>query len=198
MGSEQQEMLDKVRELNVQRTNASIDHWLQFSNMSTWQFWVSVSLLILPLVVLLIYLDRRKTFEILFFGFAIHALMNYFDSYGVAKGAVEHPYILIPGMPINLAINTALIPVLFMFTYQFCINQRRNVYLFGMIAAIFTGLGLGGLATATGFLNLYKGMNIWFVFAIDYLEFVLAYWLTMFFIKIRKQDSKGNETLNRL
>ncbi|GAA4706932.1 CBO0543 family protein [Brevibacillus fulvus] len=198
MSSEQQAMLVKIRELSEERTQASIDHWLQFSNMGTWQFWVSVVALIFPLAVLLIYLDRRRTFEILFFGFVVHVLMNYLDAYGVANGLVEHPYIIIPGMPINLAINTALIPVLFMLTYQYCINQSRNVYFFGLIAAVFTGLVLGGLATATEFLHLFKGMNIWYIFVIDYLEFVLAYWLTSFFLKIGNQDlnrKEGNQAI---
>src|SRR5690606_24625126 len=88
---EQRAMLDKIREGSIAHTEASMDHWLSYSHMGAWQFWVCVAALLLPLVVLLMRLDRRRTFQILFFGFVIHALMNYIDSYAVGNGSVVHP-----------------------------------------------------------------------------------------------------------
>jgi hypothetical protein len=101
-----------------------------------WHFWLNIVFLAGPLIVLLIWLDRQKIFLILFFGFAIHALMNYVDSVAVVKGLVIQPFPLTPIMNVNLSINTSFIPVTFMLTYQYCINRNKNVYIEGLVTSL--------------------------------------------------------------
>ncbi|WP_462409840.1 hypothetical protein [Neobacillus sp. Marseille-QA0830] len=100
----------------------------------------------------------------------------------VAKGVVTHVYPLLPTFNVNLSINTSVIPVIFMLAYQYGINKNRNLYLVGLAASIMTGLILAIISKSSGFLELHKWMKVWFVFLTDYLEFIMAYWLTSFFL----------------
>jgi len=43
-------------------TNGFINYWYQYSNLSTWQFWINVFAVILSLVVLYFFIDRRHVF----------------------------------------------------------------------------------------------------------------------------------------
>ncbi|MCE4051133.1 hypothetical protein [Bacillus sp. Au-Bac7] len=181
MKLEQQQMVDKMREMTNKADAFHTEYWSKFADFQDWHFWLNIVFLVGPLIVLLIWLDRQWIFQILFFGFAIHAMMNYLDSIAVVKGLVTHPYPLMPLMNINLSINTSFIPVTFMLTYQYCINRKKNLYIGGLFASIGTGIVLGGFAQAIDYLQMYKWMNIWFVFVFDYLQFVTAVLLVKFF-----------------
>mgnify|MGYP001097830593 CR=1 FL=1 len=190
MKIEQQHMVDKMREMTSKGDAFHTEYWSKFADFQDWHFWLNIVFLAGPLIVLLIWLDRQKIFQILFFGFAIHALMNYLDSVAVVKGLVIHPFPLTPVMNVNLSINTSFIPVTFMLTYQYCINRKKNVYIRGLFASFGTGILLGGFAQAIDYLQLFKWMNIGFIFLFDYLQFVIAVLLVKFFLSLREKKSK--------
>ncbi|MEK1831553.1 hypothetical protein AAAC51_29750 [Priestia megaterium] len=49
-------------------------YWAKYSDWGTWQFWILLALLVLPLVLLYFTIDRRRIFEVFFFGYAAHLL----------------------------------------------------------------------------------------------------------------------------
>ncbi|HWJ79907.1 MAG TPA: CBO0543 family protein [Niallia sp.] len=190
MTTSQNELINQFRELGKVVDNLSVDYWTEYASFNTWQFWLNLIFLFVPLLVLLRFIDRSQIFRILFFGFTIHALMNYFDSIAVGKGFVFHPYPIFPLFDINLSVNTSFIPVTFMLFYQYGVNKKKNMYIVGLVAALFTGIILGSLDDAIDLLRVYKGTNIFFIFLVDYIEFLLAYWLTCFFNRMRKKQEE--------
>jgi len=190
MTTSQNELINQFRELGKVVDNLSVDYWTEYASFNTWQFWLNLIFLFVPLLVLLKFIDRSQIFRILFFGFTIHALMNYFDSIAVGKGFVFHPYPIFPLFDINLSVNTSFIPVTFMLFYQYGVNKKKNMYIVGLVAALFTGIILGSLDDAIDLLRVYKGTNIFFIFLVDYIEFLLAYWLTCFFNRMRKKQEE--------
>jgi len=190
MANSQNELINQFRELGKVVDNLSVDYWTEYASFNTWQFWLNLIFLFVPLLVLLRFIDRSQIFRILFFGFTIHALMNYFDSIAVGKGFVFHPYPIFPLFDINLSVNTSFIPVTFMLFYQYGVNKKKNMYIVGLVAALFTGIILGSLDDAIDLLRVYKGTNIFFIFLVDYIEFLLAYWLTCFFNRMRKKQEE--------
>ena len=185
----QDNYIDQFRQMGKLVDKLSSAYWNDYASFDTWQFWLNIVFLIGPLIVLLLFIDRNQIFRILFFGFTIHALMNYIDATVVAKGFVFHPYPLIPIIDINLSINTSLIPVTFMLFYQYGLNKKKNLYVVGFVAAICTGIILGTFADSVDILRLYRENNVFFVFLVDYIEFILAFWLTCFFDYLTRKKS---------
>lgn len=195
MKQEQQQMVDKMREMTAKGDDFHTEYWSRFADFENWHFWLNIVFLLAPLILLLIFIDRKRIFQILFFGFAIHALMNYLDSVAVLKGLVFHPFPLTPLMNINLSINTSFIPVTFMLTYQYCINRNKNVYIGGIFASIGTGIVLGGFAKAIDYIQLYHWMNLGFIFLFDYLQFVTAILLVKFFMYLGEKKGRKDQMI---
>lgn len=107
MTAEQQEYLDKLGRLLQEHTQVMTEYWRQYSHAGTWQFWVNVAMLVVPLVVLYFTLDRRKVFLICFYGFSFHTLVAYVDSYMNRAGLWNYPYMIFPYMPSNLSIDAS-------------------------------------------------------------------------------------------
>lgn len=59
MNEEQRSIFDKIIEDYENLMSEGIDYWARFSNLDTWQFWVNVVFLILPLIVIWFSINRR-------------------------------------------------------------------------------------------------------------------------------------------
>ncbi|GGH79985.1 hypothetical protein JOD43_002272 [Pullulanibacillus pueri] len=191
MSHQQELLLDQIRKLNHQIADLNAHYWKLYNNVDTWQFWLNAVFLIVPLIVLLIYIDRKRVFQILFFGYTIHVLMNDLDIVSVLKGLVYHPYSLIPIPQVHLAIDTSFIPVFFMLVYQYSLNHKKNVYVLGILASACTGFLLGFFTEKTNLLQMYQWMHLWVLFLVNILEFFIAHWLTHFFLLFYR---RGNRT----
>ncbi len=118
-----------------------IDYWFQYV-AGTWQFWVYVAFIIVPLVVLYFYLDRRKAYFLGFYGFCVHMLAAYIDAYATNKGLWGFPYKAVPVLPASFSIDAVLIPVSFMLTYQWALNRNKNYYLYLTLLSVVFSFGL--------------------------------------------------------
>ncbi|WP_227413546.1 CBO0543 family protein [Cytobacillus luteolus] len=136
----QVDLFESLVEKRVQFNNEIDQYWEQFSNIDTWQFWACVAMLIIPLIILFVLLDRTRVFEIGFYGFSIHAITLYLDTYGIKEGLWGYPFQLSPYIVSNFTLDASLIPVTFMLIYQFTFHRSRLFYisnLAGIIAFAF-------------------------------------------------------------
>ncbi|WP_245976565.1 hypothetical protein [Paenibacillus prosopidis] len=90
MTKEQYDALEQLRHIKKSFSIESFDYWINFSNASTWQFWVNIALLVFPLITLYICIDKSKAFHIGFFGFNIHIWFTYIDQFGVLHGLWQY------------------------------------------------------------------------------------------------------------
>ncbi|MBP3952216.1 hypothetical protein [Bacillus suaedae] len=161
-------------------------YWNDYSHMGTWQFWIVVSLLVLPLVLLFFTLDRNRLFEILFFGYTVHMLWTYANIPLERQGYFVHTYFLTPLLPFALNMTASALPVGYLLIYQYCTNQNKNFYLYtGILSAVFA-FGFATVEKVVGLVTFAHGMNQLYLFLIDMIIAITAYWFTKFLLKCKE------------
>lgn len=166
-------------------------YWADFSSFSTWGFWFNVAMFALPLILLYFTLDRKKAFQIGFFGFNIHVWFGYFDTFGTVQGYWTYPYQMIPFMPNSFGMDAALIPVLFMLVYQWVIHTNRNYYLYALILAVFLSFVLKPFFVSINVFKFSMGANYFHLFLTYIVIIVLSKLITNLFLFFEKKASKN-------
>ncbi|GAB3042805.1 hypothetical protein [Virgibacillus ainsalahensis] len=177
----------KVRE---QLSNLYSEYWSLYSGMDTWYFWVNIASVLLPLIFLYFVIDRKRLFEISFFGFTIHILWMNVDTILAEQNFLIHPHTLTPLTTSGITVTAVLLPVTFMLLYQHCTNKGKNFYFYAVIASVIFAFGLGGLSSIFGLLEFHKGMNLTYLLFIDVGIAFLSLWFTKLFLKIKNTDRK--------
>ncbi|WP_312093956.1 hypothetical protein [Niallia sp.] len=157
-------------------------YWHEHSDWNNWQFWIILSLLILPLIILLIKVDKEKTLRILFFGYTVHMLWTYTETVLIRMGYMDHHYFLLPFLPQAIGLTSSFLPVSFMFVYQYCIKHEKNFLLWTAVLSAIMAFIFVPIEKQIGFLVMLKGLNNFHIFLIDIIITMIAYGLTKFFI----------------
>ena len=182
MTKEQGKRLDEILNLQEKVVSMWLDYWKDFSHLGTGPLWVIVSMLVVPLVILYFKIDRTKVFQIGFYGFNIHTWFTYSDAIAMRTGHVYYPFQAIPVMPVNFALDASLVPVTFMLVYQWCINNNKNVFFYGVITSVFFSFLFKPVMAAWDLIKLDNGMNYFFLF-LNYLAIlIMAIILTKVFL----------------
>lgn len=96
---------EKIFEKNKE-INALFDsYWNDYSNLETWQFWVVTFFFLSPLILLYFTVDRKRIFEVFFFGYTVHMLWTYGEIILARQGYFIHTYFLTPFIPYALSIK---------------------------------------------------------------------------------------------
>ncbi|MEK4669970.1 CBO0543 family protein [Niallia sp. FSL R7-0271] len=166
MKEEQRLLLEEIRKAEIAQSDRWLSYWQQYSNMDTWQFWVVLMMFLLPLLVLILFIDRKKVFQLGFYGYGIHLFFAIIDSFGVIKGLWIYPYKLLPGLPASIALDSSFVPVTYILLYQYILNNKKNYYIWMlMLCLVFAfflkplmvGLGLFRFGGRENFLMLFWG-----------------------------------------
>ncbi|RFU60989.1 hypothetical protein D0466_19900 [Peribacillus glennii] len=170
-------------------THLQEEYWFLHSNIDSWQFWVMLLMLVIPLIVLYFAIDKRKDklFLILFYGFNIHVWFTYIDSIGVRHGYWTYPYYLTPYFPFSFSLDSSLIPVAFLLVYQWTLNYNKNFYLYSIGLSIIIAFGLKPLLDSANLFELNKGMNYFYLFLLYCFIFILSKLIIEIFLKIQKR-----------
>ncbi|OAS84167.1 MULTISPECIES: CBO0543 family protein [Metabacillus] len=170
---EQSNRLVELKETQEKLSTQWIDYWYDYSSFNTWQFWVNVVFIIVPLISLYFFVDRRKIFLLGFFGFNIHVWLVYCDAILTRYNFIEYPYKAIPFLPINVGIDTSLVPILFILLYQWTLNKNKNFYLYSLILITFLSFIFKPLLATYHLIHLKQGMNHIYLF-ISYIIITLV------------------------
>jgi hypothetical protein len=174
-------LYEKKNELNTLYS----DYWNEYSSFGTWQFWVVLSLLVIPLIILCFTIDRKRIFELFFFGYTIHMLWTYIDIALGRNGYFVHKYFLTPLLPNAANITASVLPVGFLLTYQYCKNKQKKFYLYtGIISALFAFV-FASVEEYIGFVEFRKGMNQLYLFLLDIVIVFCSYWFTKFILRVK-------------
>lgn len=164
-------------------------YWNQYSNLSTWQFWIVISLLVLPLILLFFTVDRKRIFEVFFFGYTVHMLWSYIDIALGKNGYFVHTYFLTPLLPNATNITASVLPVGFLLLYQYCTNHKKNFYLFSLILSAIFSFGFASIEKSLGLVEFRKEMNTFHLFLLDIGIVFISYWFTKFILKLKRSSS---------
>lgn len=189
MTTNQMEQLNQIRNFETGATSTWVTYWLHYSHMGTWQFWFIVALLIGPLVALYYLMDRRKALLLGFYGFAVHMLFSYIDLFGTKNGLWEYPYKAFPVVPVNVALDTSFVPVVYMLMYQWALNRNVNYYVvLTGVSIVFAGV-IKPIFTVLNLFQMYNGMNYFYLFIGYLLIMLVSKWLTNVFIWLQRTES---------
>ncbi|MDQ0300388.1 hypothetical protein J2S78_002835 [Salibacterium salarium] len=180
------QIYEKSEELN----SLTSSYWNDYSNIWTWQFWVVVFLLVFPLILLYFIVDRKRVFELFFFGYTVHVLWTYTDIILEGFRYFVHTYFLTPLLPLALNMTASALPVGFLLLYQYCTNNEKNFYLYTLLLSGVFAFGFATIEEYLGLLEFEKGMNQLYIFLIDIAIAYIAYWGTKLILKFRVRDEK--------
>ncbi len=173
--------------------NRTYDYWMLYSHPGTWQFWTLLLLFVLPLVALFFFLDRRRALLIGFFGFNIHVWHTYVDLLGTNYGRWAYPYRLFPFMPESVVIDSSLVPVAFMYVYQWTLIRGKNFYGYAAALSLFFAFLVKPALITFGLFEMYAGMNVVLLWISFLFVAVVSKWITDVFlsIQIRGEGESG-------
>jgi hypothetical protein len=183
---DQLEKLEKIRKVEIEQSERWIDYWQEYSNFTTWQFWIGVAMLVIPLVLLILFIDRKKIFHLGFYGFSIHIFFAMTDAFGVLRGLWIYPYKLLPALPASLSLDSSFVPVSFIFLYQFILNKGKNYYIWMLLLCLAFAFFIKPVLLGIGLFR-FGGKENFFMLFCGYLAVALiSKWITDFFILLGK------------
>ncbi|WP_226035145.1 CBO0543 family protein [Aquibacillus saliphilus] len=188
MDSQQREYFQEIISIQEKFTKESEQYWQLYSNLGTWQFWVILLMLLVPLIILYFVIDREKIFLIGFFGFAVHVLFFYTDAIGIRYGLWGYPYQMVPFLP-SFSIDASIVPISIMLVYQWTLKHNKNFFVYLLITSLVFGFAFKPLLTSLGLFESYKWINFFLIFLIYVVLFLLAYLITKIFVVMHKRHN---------
>lgn len=181
------EFWNEIYKNNDQLNSLYSSYWHQYTGIGTWQFWVVLVSLVVPLAAVYFFVDRKRIFELFFFGYTVHVLWSYTDIALGRSGYVTHKYFLLPILPNAMNITPSVLPVGFLLLYQYCTNKGKNFYLYTALLSALFAFVFAQLEEYIGLLTLQKGMNHFYLFFIDIGIACIAYWFTKLILRLKEK-----------
>jgi hypothetical protein len=184
--------IEILRKLTTQQEEVSkgwFEYWQQNSSLDTWQFWLNLLFLFLPLIILWFKMDRTKALH-LGYGFAVHIIFTYFDTALVRYGLLTYPYQAIPFIPVNFGLDVSLIPVIFMLLYQWTMKNKKNYYIYSLLLSTLLAFVFKPILLYFNLIIWHKWANPFFLFLFYIVIFCLGKWLTNLFLSFEKKAGK--------
>lgn len=175
------EQFDKAVQLRGDSTDLFIKIWKEYHLYSTLEFWIMVSVLVVPLFILFLKIDKSKIFLIGFYGYSVHVILAYGDIYGMNSGYWHYPFQLVPALP-SLSVDASIVPVVCMLMYQWTLNHNKNYYLYAILTAGAFALVFKPLLVGLGLFKLYGKVNYIYLFVGYVLILLTAKFITNVFL----------------
>lgn len=179
----------KIFEVKEELGGMIKEHWQLYSNMGTGFFWINLATVTVPLIIWLVLVDRKRVFEIAFFGFFNHVLWYMVDSFLTSNNYFNHPHSLSYMLPQGITVSAVLLPVFFMLIYQYCTNHKKNLWVYLGIGSFLFAYGFGSLMDAIDMVRLHKGMNLFYLSLINVAVVYTSYVMTLLFLKLRQKST---------
>ena len=181
------EFWKQISEKNEELNALYHSYWHQFSDMGSWQFWMIISLLLLPLILLFFTVDRKRIFELFFFGFIVHVLWSYIIIALGRSGYFMHHYFILPVLPIAINVTASVLPIGFLLLYQYCTNRQKNFYIYTLLLSVIFAFGFASIERYLGMTSYKNGMRQFYLFLIDIGVVYIAYWSTKLLLKVKEK-----------
>ncbi|SFI36716.1 hypothetical protein SAMN02799624_00627 [Paenibacillus sp. UNC496MF] len=197
MTTEQESAFRKTVRMLKDTTDAMSDYWTSYSNLGTWQFWLLLVLLIVPLIVLCAYLDRSKALLIGFYGLNVHAWFHYSDLATTTHGLTNYPYKFMPFLPVGLALDTSIVPVTYMLLYQWTVNRGKSYYLYAVLMSALFAFVVKPVMVSADLFAILNGMNYVYLFLLYVAVVVVAKLITDLFVYAQKRGRADERDVRR-
>lgn len=144
----------------IQKTRAKLhqldlQHWKDES-LYTWEWWLLIGLTIIPLIIWWKIVDKKRVYEIAFYGCMINIMAIIFDDFGTNLSWWAYPIKLIPTMPPLLTADSILVPIVLMIVYQLCSSTWKSLIIANLITAAFLAFVAEPVFIWIGYYHLYS------------------------------------------
>lgn len=129
-------------------------HWLKYE-IFTFQFWLLIAMLILPWFVWWKLVDKKRFFEMLIFLLLVETIVTFLDEVGCQLNLWEYRYDIEPLFPRLIPMNFTMLPLCYMFIYQYFTKWKPYLIASTIIAALFAFVG----EPIFIFLDIYQMLN---------------------------------------
>ncbi|MDQ0351832.1 hypothetical protein J2R98_001664 [Alkalibacillus filiformis] len=191
MKKTQYDFLNSIRSKQENLSQYQLEYWESFSSLGTWQFWIIMLFLILPLIILFIFIDKNKALLLGFFGLNYHIWFTYVNFIGTDLALWEYPYQVFPFIP-GFALDASLVPVSFMLLYQWTLNQNKSIYLYSVLLSALLAFILKPIMVNFHFFHMYNGINYFHLFLFYLAFFIFSKLITNVFLWLRKKGKQDN------
>lgn len=131
---------EMIYELESQLTQLRVENWLKHDLLS-YQWWILLALLFIPWLIWWKWVDKSRLSEIILSGAIILIIASFLDAILSELCLWEYNYYLIPYWPRLISADFGIIPVTFMFAYQYFLSWKGFLLVMLFISVIFTWLG---------------------------------------------------------
>ncbi len=128
--------IENAYSLISQANSEMIDLWWKYTFLVDWQWWLGITLTIVPWVLWIIFRKKESTYRLLLAGFFALIVSSWFDLIGILFGLWSYYHKVIPLTPAFFPWDFSLIPVTIMFLLQ--IKPDTKPLIKGILFSIFT------------------------------------------------------------
>lgn len=186
MKNGQLDIIEQIIKAEIEQSKRWINYWQDFSSFSTWQFWVVLAMFIIPLILLILFIDRKKIFHLGFYGYSVHVFFTYIDLIGTGRGLWMYPYKLLPLLPSSITLDASVVPVTYILLYQYTLNRGKNYYILIFLLCLASAFFLKPLMVGIGLFHFGGKENFLMLFAGYMAVALISKWLTDLFIFLKK------------
>ena len=194
MDNNQLQQIKDLKQTELHHSKEWLNYWMKYSSFDNWHFWVVLALLIIPLILLFFFMDKKKSLLLGFYGYNVHIIFTYIDSYGANNTFWFYPYKVFPILPANITLDVSLIPVSYILVYQWSLNHHKNYYL--CIFGLSVGLAFvfKPIMEALRLFQFDRGANFFHLFLGYILVGVAAKQVTNLFLFLQNKSKKDGLT----
>ncbi|WP_026582887.1 hypothetical protein [Bacillus sp. J33] len=184
---------DQIVKTGKEVQKALNEYWMEYALYTSFEYWLLVALLVVPLIILFFKIDKSKIFFMGFYGYSIHMLFSHIDSFAKHSGFLNYPFPLVPMLP-GIALDSSFIPVTFMLVYQWTINHKKNYYLYMGLASAVLAFVFKPFLAAVGLFRLYGNTNFFHIFVVYLIIILAAKLITNVFLWTERKFKHTNDS----
>ncbi|MEN1968324.1 hypothetical protein WMZ97_09655 [Lentibacillus sp. N15] len=188
MEEKQIELLNKIRSMHEKVSQLEIDYFKAFSFFGNWQFWIVILMLVVPLIVLFLFIDKDKMLLLGFFGLNYHIWFAYTNVIQIDLGYINYPYHSFPLLT-AFSLDASLVPVCFMLLYQWTLNHKKNFYLYQLLLSVVLAFILKPIMVQLHLFQMHNGLSYFQLLIAYVVLFVVSKLITNLFLWLQQKNN---------
>jgi hypothetical protein len=131
---------DMIYELESQLTQVRIENWLH-QDLFSYQWWLLMAALFIPWLLWGKFVDKKRLIEITLFGAIVVIVTSFLDATLSDLRLWEYNYYIIPLWPRLISADFAIVPITYMFIYQYFQSQKSFLLAMLVVSIFFAFVG---------------------------------------------------------
>lgn len=128
------EIINQIIQNKIISNRLSIGHWVKYE-VFTWQWWIGIACVSIPLLLWWKLVDKRRIFEISVFGLLVTIFSTFLDVTGSELVLWNYPIRILPQIPLLFPVDYILVPIIYMSIYQ-CYKSWKPFMVAGTLVAL--------------------------------------------------------------